>query len=62
MSVKDNLKWNNLSQKLYTHMLMNVGRFMAMSDEDFKKTKLEHDKMSSDEIASILIAAFGDGK
>jgi len=62
MSVKDNLKWSGLSRKHYTHIIMGVGRFTAMSDEDFKKASLANDEMKQSDIANLLISAFGDGK
>jgi len=35
---------------------------MALDDKDFDKVLLENDKMSQNQIASVLISAFGDGK
>lgn len=61
-SVKDNLRWNNLSRKKYTHTIMNIGRYMALKDEDFETVLLENDTMSQSDMANILINAFGDGK
>jgi len=61
-SVKDNLKWQNLSRKKYTGTIMSIGRYMALKDDDFNKVLLENDTMEQSEIAKVLINAFGDGK
>jgi len=61
-SVKDQLKWNSLSQKCYTKLLCGVGKIMALSDEDYKKEKVKATKMSNSSIAETLKSAFGDGK
>ncbi|NOX15959.1 MAG: hypothetical protein GXP61_08045 [Epsilonproteobacteria bacterium] len=61
-SVKDNLRWNNLSIKHYIHILMGIGRFMALDEKDFAKESVKQNKMDPKNIASALISAFGDGK
>lgn len=61
-SVKDNLTWNKLQKKRYTHLLMRVGDFMAMDEYSFKKASVENNKMKQSEIATALIKAFGDGR
>ncbi len=38
-SVKDNLKWNGLSRKKFAHIILAVGRYLVLGDEDFGKAK-----------------------
>ncbi len=58
-SAKDSLRWHRLSPKRWIGLLMSVGRYVAMRDEDWKKSgKIKGDS----QIAAALKAAFGDGK
>jgi hypothetical protein len=41
---------------------MRIGTFLAMDDENFEKATLENEEMKQEDIATILISAFGDGK
>lgn len=59
-SAKDQLKWHGLKPKRWLDTVMHVGHYMAMKKEDFGKAVKE--KKSGDEMAAMLIAAFGDGK
>lgn len=61
-SMKDRLKWGNLSAKHYIHILSQIGKIMSLDEKDYKKEKVKAMKMSSTGIANVLITAFGDGK
>ncbi len=58
-SVKDNLRWNSLSRKKYTNLLMGVGRYLVMEEKELKKIEMEQTNMSSNNISTLLIQAFG---
>ena len=62
LSAKDQLKYAKLSQKKYIHLIMGIGRYMVMSDEDFAKSSIGAREQSVDDMSAMLIAAFGDGK
>ncbi len=41
---------------------MNIGEVMALSDKNYEKEKVKALTMSQEDMATALIAAFGDGK
>ena len=59
-SIKDQLKWNNLSSKKYVRLISQVGQILSLRDEDYKKEKAKAIKMSNSSIADALIAVFGE--
>lgn len=61
-SVKDQIRWANLSVKDYVQKISNIGQIMALSDEDYSKAKAKAMKMDNTSLAEALITAFGDGK
>lgn len=61
-SVKDQLRWNNLSVKKYIGLISTIGQIMALNDEDYNKAKAKAMKMSNPSLAEALMTAFGDGK
>lgn len=58
-SMKDQLRWHNLKPKKHIEYISTIGKYISMSDKDFAKANRE--KQSTDDIAAMLIAAFGDG-
>lgn len=60
-SAKDQVKWHGLSVKKYIKMVMKIGQIVVLKDEDYQKEKVKAVKSSNTDIASALIAAFGDG-
>lgn len=61
-SVKDELRWHNMSVKAHKWIVMRIGEVMALDDDQYKKEKTKAMKMSNDAIANALISAFGDGR
>ena len=61
-SMKDQLKWSRLDVKNHINLISSVGKILSLSDEDYSKEKAKAMKMSSEDLASVLISAFGDGK
>jgi len=61
-SVKDQLRWNNLSVKDYVGVISRIGQVMAYSEEDYKKERVKAMKMKPSDISDSLKAVFGDGK
>jgi len=61
-SMKDQLRWNNLSVKNYVRIISQIGQVLSMEDKDFDKYKVEHTQMSDDAISAVFINTFGDGK
>jgi len=61
-SVKDQLRWSNLSVKDYVGVISRIGQIMSYSEEDYKKKKVKAMKMKPSDIADALKAVFGDGK
>ena len=61
-SIKDRLKWNNLSVKRYIRLISQIGQIMSMSDDDYQKHRVEHTQMSDEAISNVFLKAFGDGK
>jgi len=60
-SAKDQLKWSDLSVKKWVSLVMEVGRYMALDDKDWKKIKAPKTEGTAG-MAAALVAAFGDGK
>ena len=58
-SVKDRLKWAKLRPKHYIYTLMRVGDWMGLDEETYRKEIVRQAKMSDEEIAHKLKAAFG---
>lgn len=54
-SAKDNLKWNNLSEKEHIYTVMKIGEYRYFSDEDFAKliNSSSHLSVSEDDILSM---------
>jgi len=61
-SVKDQLRWNNLSVKQYVRVISQIGNIMALSEENYKKEKVKAMKMKSEDIVDAVKSVFGDGK
>ncbi len=61
-SMKDQLRWAGLNVKNHIRLISNIGKVLSLSDEDYSKEKTRAMKMSSEDIKSALISAFGDGK
>jgi len=51
-----------LSVKSYVRLISNIGKVLAMRDEDYKKEKVKAMRMDESSLAEALISAFGDGK
>jgi len=60
-SAKDQCRWHNISPKKYIHIIMEIGYYMALSPDDFEKTKRVNEVQSIDKLSQMLISAFGDG-
>ena len=55
-SVKDQLLWAGLNVKHYVGVMMEIGRYLAMKDDDFAKVKSSSksvSEMSSDDINKL---------
>ena len=61
-SVKDNLRWTGLRPKMFARLIMRIGDWMALDDEQYNKEKVRLMSMDSDEIAELLKARFGGGE
>ena len=48
--------------KPYVRLVSNIGKILAMRDDDYKKEKVKSMRMNESSIAETLISAFGDGK
>jgi len=60
-SVKDRLKWSGLRSKYFAWLIMRIGEWLVLSDEEYQKRKVRTMRMSTDEMIKTLKAAFGDG-
>jgi hypothetical protein len=61
-SIKDQIRWSNLSVKHYVRLISTIGRIMSLSEKDYESAKTKALQMSSNSIEDVLIKAFGDGK
>ena len=60
-SVKNQLRWHDMSRRTWTHSIMQIGAMLVADDQYWNKIKLSI-KRTPQSIATALIAAFGDGK
>ena len=58
-SMKDQLKWHRLRAKKHIENISIIGRYLVMDEEAFRKANTE--KQTTEDLAAMLIAAFGDG-
>ena len=58
-SMKDQLKWHRLKAKEHIEHISLIGKYLSMSDEDFRKAN--NKEQSPQDLANMLISAFGDG-
>ena len=61
-SMKDQIRWSNLSVKSYISIVSQIGKVLSLSDKDFDRYKIENTKMSDTAISNVFLKAFGDGK
>lgn len=61
-SVKDQLKWKNLSASQWVTIVMEIGKYLVLDDKTWEKVKNSQATTGGADISSALIAAFGDGK
>lgn len=60
-SAKDQCKWNGLKPKEHIHNIMGIGKYLVMDDKTFAKANRDQEQ-SIDELSSMLLNAFGNGK
>lgn len=60
-NVKDRLKWSGLRSKHFIWLVMRVGEWLTLNEEEYQKRKVRAMRMSADDMAKALKAAFGDG-
>ncbi len=58
-SVKDVLKWHSMRPRHYAFLLMRIGDWMALDEEQYRKEIVKQAKMSDEEIALKLKSMFG---
>ena len=61
-SAKDQLRWARLSVKKNIGTICKIGQILAMSEENYKKSKVKAMRMDAPSLAEALKVAFGDGK
>lgn len=58
-SVKDVCRWHSMRPRHYAFLLMRIGDWMALDDEQYRKEIVKQAKMSDEEIALKLKSMFG---